>query len=98
MCTENPGRQRQKRCLLETANTCTRKLRTRHIGEQLGLVNRSADSRADERGDDLAVLGVKETHDGDLGQRFAKREVADFGLARACCVGGRQWRHGWGGT
>jgi len=32
MCTENPGRQRQKRCLLETANTCTQKLRTRPCG------------------------------------------------------------------
>ena len=29
---ENPKRQRQKRCLLETANTCTQKLRTRHCG------------------------------------------------------------------
>ncbi len=28
-CTERPRRQRQKRCLLETANTCTQKLRTR---------------------------------------------------------------------
>ena len=26
---ENPRRQRQKRCLFETANTCTQKLRTR---------------------------------------------------------------------
>ena len=31
MCTENPKRQRQKRCLPETANTCTQKLRTRHF-------------------------------------------------------------------
>ena len=29
MCTESPKRQRQERCLLETANTCTQKLRTR---------------------------------------------------------------------
>ena len=29
---ENPKRQRQKRCLLETANTCTQKLRTRPCG------------------------------------------------------------------
>ena len=32
MCTESPKRQRQKRCLLETANTCTQKLRTRPCG------------------------------------------------------------------
>ena len=29
MCTESPKRQRQKRCLPETANTCTQELRTR---------------------------------------------------------------------
>ena len=29
---ENPKRQCQKRCLLETANTCTQKLRTRLFG------------------------------------------------------------------
>ncbi len=29
---ENPKRQRQRRCLLETANTCTQKLRTRRGG------------------------------------------------------------------
>jgi len=29
---ENPKRQCQKRCLLETANTCTQELRTRPCG------------------------------------------------------------------
>ena len=32
MCTENQKKQRQKRCLPETANTCTQKLRTRPCG------------------------------------------------------------------
>ncbi|MAF51391.1 MAG: hypothetical protein CL694_00020 [Chloroflexi bacterium] len=37
MCTESPKRQRQKRCLPETANTCTQKLRTRPVGVVLVL-------------------------------------------------------------